>query len=298
MEGSSTSHPGWPEHSRLLPWRQRSPVVDLAVLTIDGYGRHRTGRNAALISHYGFLSVFPLVLVMTTILGFVLDGREDLQEKIIDSVLAELPIIGQTIASDPTELTGSTPVLIFGVVLALWSGLRAFVAMQIAIDDVQETPRHDRVNFAAMRGRALIGVGVIGGSQIASATITTLVSAGEFAVINRILLAISALVLNIATILLTFHWLASVKRSWRATAPGAAAAGFVFTMMQYFGTTVIVRIIANASPVYGTFATVIGLFTWLGLHATVALLGAELNEALRARNLRRDLDGAPLPSVG
>ena len=63
------------------------PVINLSFDTLEGYQRHRSGRNAALIAHYGFLSVFPLMLVFTTVLGFVLQDRPDLQEDIIDSAL-------------------------------------------------------------------------------------------------------------------------------------------------------------------------------------------------------------------
>ena len=66
-------------------------------------------------------------------------------------------------------------------------------------------------------------------------------------------------------------------------APGALVAGLVFAVLQVVGTVVVGRAIANASPVYGSFAAVIGLISWLGLHSIVALLGAELNQVLPAR---------------
>lgn len=298
MERQAGSPRSWGEHPRLMAWRQRSNAVDVAVPTIEAYGRHRSGRNAALISHYGFLSIFPLVLALTTILGFVLDGRPDLQAKILDSALARLPIIGQAIGSDPSELRGNAALLVFGLLAALWSGLRAFIAVGIALDDVRELTREQRSSFAVMRARALLGVAVIGGSQVGSATITSIAGAGDFATINRILLVIGALAINTATVGLTYRWLCSVRPSWREVLPGAVCAGFVFALMQFVGTTVVVRLIANASPVYGTFATVIGLFTWLALHATVALLSAELNEVLRRRRVTRDRDAEPLLSMG
>lgn len=272
--------------------------MDIGVQTIEAYGRHRSGRNAALISHYSFLSIFPLVLALTTILGFVLEGRPDLQAKIVDSALARVPIIGQTLGSDPSKLRGSTVVLVFGLLAALWSGLRAFIAVEIALDDVRELPREQRSSFAVMRGRALLGVGVIGGSQIGSAAISSIAGAGQFAMLNRILLVIGALVINTATVGLTFRWLCSVRSPWRQVMPGAICAGVAFSVMQFFGTTVVVRLIANASPVYGTFATVIGLFTWLGLHSGVALIAAELNEVLSRQRITREPDGEPLLSMG
>jgi uncharacterized BrkB/YihY/UPF0761 family membrane protein len=62
--------------------------------------------------------------------------------------------------------------------------------------------------------------------------------------------------------------------------PGAVVGGLAFTALQLVGTQVVARAIANASPVYGTFASVIALTWWLGLHSTIALGGAELNRVL------------------
>jgi membrane protein len=293
MERRSASKRPWSDHPRLLPLRRRSVVVDVGIQTAEGYGRHRSGRNAALIAHYGFLSIFPLILALTTILGLVLQGRPDLQLRIIDSVFARMPIVGQTIASDPSELTGSGVVLVFGLLAALWSGLRAFTAMQFALDDVRELPREQRSNFAQMRVRALIGVAVIGGALLGTAVLTAVAGAGDFLFINRFLLVAGAFVVNAVTVGLTFRWLCSVQSTWRDVLPGVIAAGIGFTFMQMFGTTVVLRLITNASPVYGTFATVIGLFAWLGLHANVALLSAELNEVLRRRALTPIPDASP-----
>ena len=139
----------------------------------DGTAR---GRNVALISHFGFLSVFPLLLVFTTVLGFVLQSHETLREDIIDSTLAQVPLIGQQISKDPSQLTGSTAVLIIGLLTSLWAGMKAFVAVHIALDDVDETPLDDRSNVVVVRLRALLGICYVGGAQVVT---TILADAGR-----------------------------------------------------------------------------------------------------------------------
>ena len=135
----------WTERPRVRALRDRSRAVDVAVHTIEGYRMHRTGRNVALIAHFGFLSVFPLLLVFTTVLGFVLQNDEKLQKDIIDSALAHLPFIGQQIGTDPAKLTGSATVLILGLLASVWAGMKAFVAVHEALDDIDELPLDDRV---------------------------------------------------------------------------------------------------------------------------------------------------------
>ena len=88
-----------------------------------------------------------------------------------------------------------------------------------------------------------------------------------------------------------FRWLCSTPSAWRDVAPGAAVTGVVFALLQLLGTTIVAQSIASASRVYGSFAAVIALLAWLGLHATAGLLGAELNRALLAT--RRPPDPVP-----
>ncbi len=49
---------------------------------------------AALMTYYGFLSLFPLLLMLTSILGFVLQGDPQMLERVVDSTLRQFPVIG------------------------------------------------------------------------------------------------------------------------------------------------------------------------------------------------------------
>ena len=95
MERRPDPGPPWTRRGRTLALRQRRSIVDLVLRVLEGFQRHRTGRNAALIAHFGFLSVFPLMVVLTTILGFVLQNRTDLRNDIIDSALGNLPFVDE-----------------------------------------------------------------------------------------------------------------------------------------------------------------------------------------------------------
>lgn len=273
----------WSAHRRVMKVRRRSKFANTAVVTIQNFRAHRTGRHAALVAHYGFLSVFPLLLVFTTILGFVLQSRPRLHDKIIDSAFSRIPIIGEKVGSQPQELKGNVLVLIFGLVAALWAGMRAFNVLQSALDDVEEVPQSQRPSLLRTRGRSLLGIAIVGGAQIAAAVLTALVAVSGVQALHKCFLVAGAVLLNTCVIAATYRFLCVRHFTWRQVAPGAIAAGLVFAMLQIAGTVVVGRAIANASSVYGTFASVIALLTWLSLHALVALVGAELNHALPAR---------------
>lgn len=276
----------WTENARVVKIRRKSKAGNTLVLTIENFRSHRTGRNAALVAHYGFLSVFPLLLVFTTILGFVLQSTPRLRDEIINSAFNRIPIIGKQVAEQPSELKGNVLVLVFGLALALWAGMRAFNVLQSALDDVAEVTKDKRRSLLRTRERSLLGIAVVGGAQIATAILTSLVAVSGVRVLHRVLLIVGAVLLNTLVIAAVYRYLCVRKFTWRQVAPGAIAAGVAFAALQIAGTVVVGRAIANASSVYGTFASVIALLTWLSLHAVIALVGAELNHALPAHRHR------------
>lgn len=273
----------WTEDRRVVAIRRRTPVANAAVTAMYRYSRHRTGRNAALVAHYAFLSVFPLLLVFTTVLGFVLEGNPSLQEQIIDSVLSHIPIIGPELAKDPEALTGSVPVLIAGLLTALWASLKAFNVLQTALDDIGDVSLDERPNVIVVRGRSLVGILIVGGGQVLTAVLAGFLGVSGVDWVPRVLLFTGSIVLNTTVLALTYHHLCTRRPPWRRVAPGAIVGGVLFSGLQVVGTTVVARAITRASPIYGTFATVIGLITWLGLHSMILLLCAELNGVLPLR---------------
>jgi len=273
----------WSSHPRVMKVRRRSKFGNTVVVTIQNFRSHRTGPHAALVAHYGFLSVFPLLLVFTTILGFVLQSTPRFRDQIINSAFNRIPIIGEQVAARPQELKGNVLVLIFGLFAALWAGMRAFNVLQSALDDVADVPHNGRPSLLRTRARSLLGIAIVGGAQIATAVLTSLVAVSGVRVLHKVFLVAGAVLVNTLVIAAAYRFLCVRQFTWRQVAPGAIAAGIAFAALQIAGTVVVGRAIANASSVYGTFASVIALLTWLSLHALVALVGAELNHALPAR---------------
>ena len=152
----------WTTHQKVTALRDRSAAIDVIVGTADGFRRHLTGRNTAVLAYYGVLTLFPLLMAATTIMGFVLEGNPGLQDDIVDSAVSQIPLIGDQIQKNSGEIEGSYWALIIGLLVALWGPLKAFVGVQIAFDDIWEIDVDDRASGAIKRVRALIGITVIG----------------------------------------------------------------------------------------------------------------------------------------
>jgi membrane protein len=278
----------WSTHPRVMAVRRQHAIADVAVETLDGFRRHQSGRNAAVLAYWGFLSVFPLLLVATTILGFVLEGDEQLRKDIVDSALSQIPVVGSTIEANAGALHGSTWALVIGLVTALWASLRAFLGVQSAFDDVWDVDIDHRANAAVARLRALIGLLAIGLAQIGTVVLSAIAGAADIPAISKVLIVVGALAINIAVVVTMYRYLTSARVTWAMVWPGAMFAGVVFTGLQLFGTVFVSRMIADAGEIYGTFASMLALMSWFSLHALVSLYGLELNAALVRRRSQQD----------
>src|SRR5579863_5190366 len=87
-------------------FQQRFAPLAIPVAVIKKFSDDRAGWLAALIAYYGFFALFPLLLLFTTILGFVLQGDESAQNSIVHSALANFPIVGHQITAHSLRGTG------------------------------------------------------------------------------------------------------------------------------------------------------------------------------------------------
>jgi uncharacterized BrkB/YihY/UPF0761 family membrane protein len=269
----------WTTSERVVELRDKSPTVDVLVETLDGWRRHLSGRNASLLSFFFFLTIFPLLLAATTFLGLLLRNNTELQQDIIDGALDDLPVLGSQLEADPTSLDGNVLVLLFGLLLALWSATKAFVALQGALDDIWEIDVDDRAGMHIQRVRALLGILILGIAQLATMAITMVVNRANLPVAGGWALVVAGVCINIGALLLIYRYLTDATPTWMQLLPGAVAGGIVLTAIQHFGTLIVASITENASDTYGQFALVLGLVTWLGLLAISALMAAEFNAA-------------------
>ncbi|MFN3255869.1 MAG: YihY/virulence factor BrkB family protein [Ilumatobacter sp.] len=267
----------WTTSDKVMTIRERSHAFDVFAETMDGWRRHLSGRNASLLSFFAFLSVFPLMLAATTILGFVLADNDELRQRLIDGALSDIPGLSTDLAAG--EIDGNYIALIVGVLGALWSSTKAFVGLQGALDDTWEIHVDDRAAMPKQRGKALVGILILGGAQLGSIVLATIVSAAGLPTLGAIGIIVGQVAINIVVMAAMYRYLTSATTTWASVFPGAVIAGSIFTLLQHTGTLIVRRITENAGDTYGQFALVLGIVTWLGLVAITMLMCAEFNAA-------------------
>jgi YihY family inner membrane protein len=280
---------------RIDAFQQRRPWLAFPIAVVKKFGDDRAGNLAALIAYYGFFSLFPLLLVLVTILSFVIQGDPELQQRIIDSALSRFPIVGDQIAKNVHAIKGSGLALAIGILGALWAGMGVVQAVQNAMNAVWNVPLKRQPNFLKTRLRAVVMLAVLGVAVLASAALSGLSSsAGGLGPFLKILAMLGSVLLSLVLFLAAFRILTVEDLRWRDVLPGALIAAVLWSAMQYLGTYIVAHQLKQASAVYGFFAVVIGLLSWIYLGAQIALFCAEINVVLKRKLWPRSLVQPPL----
>jgi hypothetical protein len=90
---------------RFDAWQQRHPALGLPLAVIYKYVDDQGSYLAALIAYYALVSLFPLLLLLSTVLGWVLTGHPELLAHVEHSALSEFPVIGPQLCR-PKQLSG------------------------------------------------------------------------------------------------------------------------------------------------------------------------------------------------
>jgi membrane protein len=246
------------------------------------FGDDQAGQLAALIAYYAFVSIFPLLLVFVTILGFVLQGHPGDQEKIVHGTLGQFPVLSDSLKLQ--SLKGSGVALAIGIVGTLLAGMGVTSAAQNAFNGIWHVPYKSRPNFIFSRLRSLGMLAILGTLTVVSTVAAGFVgssSHGAPAVLGGVLVAF---VVNLVLFMTAFKLLTAANVSWREYAPGVIAAAILWQLLQHLGGYYVEHTLKHTQPLYGTFAVVLGLLAWLYLGAQLVIFAAEIN-VVRARKL-------------
>ena len=239
---------------------------------------------AALLAYYGFVSLFPLLLLLSTILGFVLSGDARLQQQVLESALRQFPVIGGDLAQ-PKRIGGGPVGLLVGVLGSLYGGLGVAQAFQYAMNTVWAVPRGSRPNPLQARGRSLLLLATAG-LAIMGTTALSIVGGsgvGAFGMALRLVALAVSMVINLAVFVFGFRFAAARQLSVRDVAPGAIAAAIIWQLLQSFGVIYVGHVVRHASATNAVFAVVLGMLAFLYLSATVVLLCVEINVVRMSR---------------
>jgi membrane protein len=271
----------WAAELAMVGWldglQQRSRAAGFVIAVVYKFVDDQGSYLAALITYYAFVSFFPILLLLTTILGVVLVGHTGLQQQVMHSALSQIPVLG-TQLGQPRHLSGGTVGVIVGIAGAAYGGLGAGQAVQHAMDTVWAVPRNLRPDPIRARIRSLALLGVLGSALIATTLLAGLGHASAaVGPVGKVGVVLSAVAVNAAVCLIGFRLSTMRDLSYRQVAPGAVAAAIMWQLLQWFGAVYVAHAVKTASVTNSIFALVLGLLAFLYLTAVTLVLCAEIN---------------------
>lgn len=267
---------------RVDGYQQQHRWVALPLAVVYKFVDDQGGYLAALITYYGFLSLFPLLLLLVTVLGFVLGGDSGVQHQALSSAVGQFPIVGEQIGRNIHAVHGSVAAVIIGVVGSLYGGIGVVQATQHALNTVWAVPRNSRPDPLRARLRSL-GVLVVLGVGLAATALLSVASTGigVYSAGGLGGLALRAGAIGLAVVLdavlftVVFRLLVARSVSVRQLAGGALAAAIGWQLLQLVGAYLISHRLRGADASYGVFGVVLGLIAFLYLAATLVVVCAE-----------------------
>ena len=274
--------------ARVDAWQRHIKAAAVAYGVLKKFGDDSLNQYVVGLGWYGFLAVYPLLLVVVTIFGFI--GVSSLGNGIV-STLHQFPVVGSEFnpSRGSHELHGNVVGLLIGLVGLMYGAQGVMQTAQAAMAQAWNVPQMGRPGFLPRLGRSVLALLIIGGCFVVNAALASLATGSTTNLFVRIVTLVGLLVLNIASYLAAFRTLTPRNAPTRTLWPGAALGGIGFTVLTTIGSGLVEHQLRHSSSTYGQFGAVIGLVGFLLLLAKISLYGAELNPVLARRLWPRSL---------
>ena len=266
-------------------FQRRHPIIGFPLGVIYKFFDDQGNYLAAMLTYYAFVAIFPLMLLGTSILGFVLSARPEWQEELLNSALSQFPIIGDQLGR-PEGLTGSAAGVTFGSLAALYGSLGLAQSLQNAMHVAWSVPRNSRPNPFYARVKSLLLL-LTAGVALLSVTVLSTIASTTSAFFEegvKWLLPLVTILLVGTMLTVLFRFAATGQHSFRRAAPGGFALALMWQLLQFLGVLYVNNVLVDTSSMTKTFGLVLGLVGFLFIGSVMAVLAMEINVVI-ARHL-------------
>jgi YihY family inner membrane protein len=261
---------------------------------IKKFGDDNAGMLVTNLAYAGFVSVFPLLLILVTVLVNLASGDPALRADVIGAATRQFPYIGQQLAQNIHVLKRATvPGLITGLLLLVWGVTRLAQAGLFTMQQVWNMPGPSRVPYLPRLVRSVIFLVLLAVGLAVSTALAGLVTYGRHTVVLTVVAQVLAFFANVLLYFFAFRVLTPKGVRWRTLVPGSIAGGAFWTIVQALGAYLVHHYLRSAS-VYGVFATVLSLLAWIYLGVEGTVYAAEINVVLARRMWPRAIVQPPL----
>ncbi len=274
--------------------QQRFTPAAFVFGVVKKYGDDNGGVLASNLAYSSFVSIFPLLLILTTILGLVAAVNPTVRTDVLDAVSKQVPLIGDQLTGNVEELKRSSIIgLIIGLLGLAWGATGLAQAGLFTMEQIWNLPGPARPGFVQRLGRAALFLGLLGAGVIVTTGIASLNTYGLKGFWLVSLTDVLAAAFNIGMYIGGFRVLTPKGVPTHNLMPGAITGGIGWTVLQILGTWLVHHFL-HSDSLYGVFATVLGLLAWIYLAVEITLYSAEINVVLARRLWPRSIVQPPL----
>lgn len=283
--------------THLDSFQRRHTVLALPLGIIKKFGEDGGGHLAALMTYYGFLSLFPLLIVATAFAQIVSQGNVELKARIISAVTSYFPAIGDSLAASLHTSSRTGIALFIGLLVAFYGARGIADSVQNALNIVWAVPRKKRAGFPVSLLRSFSIIIFAGLGLLLSAILSGYAANSSYSFLVRIGIGTASFIVLFAVFWGVFTYGSSAQKRRIANIPGALIVAIGLQFLQAIGGYLIASQLHRHSGLNAQFGVVLVLFFWIYLQAQVFIFGLEYNTVRAHRLYPRALDEAdPTPA--
>ena len=274
--------------------QQRFTPAAFVFGVIKKYGDDNGGVLVSNLAFSTFRALFPLLLILVTVLGLAASVDAGFRQDVINAVAKQIPEVGSQVTGNVHQLRRSSVIgLVVGLIGLVWGATGLAQAGLFTMEQVWNLPGPARPGYVQRLGRALEFLGVLGLGVILTTLLASLNTYGKKAAIFVVVAEVAAALLNVGMYVVSFRVLTPKGVPTRKLIPGAVAGGIAWTLLQILGTYLVHHYVRSGSA-YGVFGTVLGLVAYIYLAVEITVYAAELNVVLARRLWPRSIVQPPL----
>ena len=274
--------------------QQRYTPTSFVFGVVKKYGDDNGGVLASNLAYSAFLSLFPLLLILVTILGLIASVNPSFRTQVLNAVAGQVPLIGNQLTTNVQQLQRSSVIgLIVGVIGLIWGASGLAQAGLFTMEQVWNLPGPARPGFVQRLGRAGLFLCLLGGGVIVTTGLAGLTTYLHNGLAFKLPIELVTAAFNAGMYLGAFRALTPKGVPTRKLLPGAITGGILWTALQVIGTCLVHHFL-HSDSLYGVFGTVLGLLAWIYLAVQVTVYCAEINVVLSRRLWPRSIVQPPL----
>lgn len=277
-------------------YQQRHRFTAFSYAVIKKYGEDNAGSQAALLTYYGFLSLFPLLLVLTTVTNNIIGSHPHLQTTVIQGVTDYFPLIGNQLAEHVNGLQRNGLALAAGILFTLYGARGVAEVFRKGVQHIWQVPLSQRDGFPKSTLKSLCLLLVGGAGLMAASILAGLTSAAGRGWDFRAL----SIALNLFILFWLFNFLLNFSLpshvTVKQTMAGAASAAVGLVVLQSLGGYIVAHELKNLDALYSYFALPLGMLFWIYLQAQMLYYSVEIAHVSAYRLWPRSLvSSSPTP---